>query len=131
MRASSLALAALKIAIRSAAAALTRWQHIVIHANAHAATRIAPFETRGSENFVEAFALRLSFHDARPGNHQRSLDVFRNVLAGDNFRGHAQIVNPRIRAGAYEYAVHGDVHELGAGFESHIFERTRDTFLLV
>jgi len=53
------ALAALEIAIGGAGTALVRRQDIGIHADAHAAARVAPLETGGGENFVEAFFFRL------------------------------------------------------------------------
>src|ERR1700688_1905831 len=49
VRPSTLALAPLEISIRSAGRAFPRLQHVVIHADAHAAPGIAPFESRIDE----------------------------------------------------------------------------------
>src|ERR1700722_9397348 len=65
MGAAALALAALEIAIGGAGAALAGRQHIVIHGDAHTATRLAPLETRIAENAVESFLLGFGFDDLR------------------------------------------------------------------
>src|SRR5262245_3234123 len=59
MRPAVAALAALEIAIRGAGAALMRWEHVRVHADAHAASGVAPFEARRAENFVQAFLFGL------------------------------------------------------------------------
>src|SRR6266436_7387200 len=90
MSAAVLALAALKIAVRCAGAALVRRQDVGVHADAHAAASVAPLEAGIAENFVEAFFFRLRFDAAGTGDNQRLLDVFRDVLAGDKMRGGAE-----------------------------------------
>src|SRR5579872_5971158 len=76
MGASVFSLAALEIAIRRAGAALVRLKNVVIHADTHAASSIAPFESGVAENFVEAFGFGLCFHAARAGNDERLLQRF-------------------------------------------------------
>ena len=51
----------LEIPIRRAGAAFMRRQHIRVHSDAHAAPRVAPFQTRIEENLVEALRLSLGF----------------------------------------------------------------------
>src|SRR5690242_13632598 len=92
MRAAVAALAAFKIAIRGAGAALVRRQDVGVHADAHAAAGVAPLEARLRENFVEAFLFGGCANAARTGNDERLLDIFRDVLSGDELRGGAQIV---------------------------------------
>src|SRR5207249_11838531 len=81
MRAAVLALATLEIAIAGAGAPLVGRQNVRVHADAHAAARVAPFETCRGENLVEALFFRLRLDAARTGDNQRLLDVFRHVLA--------------------------------------------------
>src|SRR5690348_1972550 len=76
MGAAVFALAAFEIAIGCAGATLVRLQNIVVHADAHAATCIAPLESGSDKNFVEAFGFRLRFHAARTGNDERLLQRF-------------------------------------------------------
>ena len=63
-----------------------------------------------------------------PGTIECLLDAARNVLAFDQVRGGAQIVDARIGAGADEHAVDGNVDDRGAGFESHV-DRARARWL--
>src|SRR6185437_5823527 len=105
MGAAVFALTAFEIAIGSAGAAFVRLQNVVVHADAHAASGIAPLESGGDKNFVEAFGFRLRFHAARTGNDERLLQRFRNVLSSDEFCGKAQIFESRIGARTDEDAV--------------------------
>src|SRR5882672_12841498 len=98
MRAAVFALAAFEVAITGAGAALMRGQDVGVHADAHAASGVAPLETGGGENFVEAFFFRLRLDAARTGNDQRLLDAFCDVLALDKMSRGAQIVNAGIGA---------------------------------
>ena len=63
------ALATLEISVAGAGAAFVRGQDVGVHADAHAAAGIAPLETGGAENFVEAFFFGLVLDAARAGNH--------------------------------------------------------------
>ena len=58
------ALAAFKITIGSAGAALVRRKNVGVHADAHAAARVAPLESGISENFVEPFLFGGGFDSA-------------------------------------------------------------------
>src|SRR6267378_3454195 len=110
VRAAVFALAAFEIAIAGAGAAFVRRQDVGVHPDAHAAAGVAPLETSGGEYFVEAFFFGLRLDAAGAGDNQRLLDAFCHVLAFDEMRGGAQIIEAGIRAGADEYAVHGNVH---------------------
>ncbi len=131
MGAAAFALASFEIAIGSAGAAFADGQHVVVHADAHAAACVAPLETCVGENFVEAFGFGLMLYDAGAGDDEGSLDIFRDVFSGDNFCGGAEIGDARVGAGADENAVDIYVNEICAGLESHVFEGARDGFLLI
>src|SRR5216684_1530408 len=67
VRAAVFALAALEIAITGAGAALVGRQDVGVHADAHAAARVAPLETGRGENFIEAFFFGLRLDAAGAG----------------------------------------------------------------
>src|SRR5438270_9832156 len=131
MGAAVFALATLEIAIGGAGAALVRWQHVGIHADAHAAPGIAPLEASGGENFVETFLFGLGLDAARPGYYQGLLDSAGDVLAGHELGGGAKIVDTRIGAGADEHAIDGDIIDGRASFEAHVDHCAVGGFLIV
>src|SRR6266576_5956352 len=96
MRAAVFALTAFEIAVAGAGAALVGRKNVRVHANAHAAARVAPLETCLGKDLVEALFFRLRFDAARTRHNQRLLDVLRNMLASYEMRRSAQIVKPRI-----------------------------------
>src|SRR5450631_3848459 len=61
-------LAAFEVAIRRRGAALAGLEPILVHGQAHRAARLAPLESGGGENSIEAFALGLRLHRAGAGN---------------------------------------------------------------
>ena len=69
MRAAAGSLAALEVAIRRRRAALAGCQAIGVHAKAHRATRLAPFEARVLEDAVEPFSLGLRLFVAMIAGH--------------------------------------------------------------
>src|SRR6266849_9293323 len=92
MRATVFALPALEVAIAGAGAALVRRQDVRVHADAHAASGVAPLETGGGENFVEPFFFGLRLDSARTWNDERLLNGLGNVLAFNKMRGGAEII---------------------------------------
>src|SRR5579875_3908256 len=62
MRASTASLAAFKIAVAGGRTALTRLQNVRVHAQAHRAARLSPFESGFDKNFVQPLFLRLRLH---------------------------------------------------------------------
>src|SRR2546422_8230340 len=122
MRAAVATLTAFEVTVRSAGAAFVRRQYVRVHADAHAAARIAPLEARFRENFVETLFLRSGLNSARPWNDQSLLDVFCDVLPSNEMRRCAKIIQPRICAGADEYAVDQNVHDGRACFQSHVVQ---------
>src|ERR1700732_5019200 len=75
------ALAAFEIAVGGAGGALVRWEDVGVHADAHAAACVAPFESGFAENFVEAFFFGLGFYAAGNGYDQPLLDDARDEFA--------------------------------------------------
>ena len=123
MRAAAFALASFEIAIGSAGGAFAAGQNVVIHADAHAAAGVAPFETGVDENFIQAFFFGLRFHYARAGDGEGLLDVFCDMLAFDHVGGGAKIFDARIGAGADEDAVDGNIGDWRARLKVHVDER--------
>src|SRR5262249_43927361 len=98
MRAAIAALAAFKIAVGGAGTALVRRQDIGVHPDAHAAAGVAPFESSLGKDFVEALFFRGGFDPAGAWDDKGLLDVLRDVLAGDELGGGAQIIESGIGA---------------------------------
>src|SRR5579859_371961 len=122
MGATALALAALKVAVRGAGAALARLQDVRIHAQAHAATGFAPLEAGVGEHAVEALQfsghlhLVRAWHDHRP---HAGVDVF----AADDPRRGPQVLEPGIGARPDEDPIQGDVLNRRQGVQVHIAQR--------
>src|SRR2546427_1686095 len=131
VRAAVFALAAFEVAITGAGAAFVRRQDVSVHADAHAAARVAPLEAGGGENFVEAFFFGLRLDPARTWDNQCLLDAFCHVLTFDKMRGGAEIIESRIGARADEDAVHRNIHDGRARLEAHVFQRAFRGLLIV
>ena len=97
VRAALVTLTPFKIAVRRRCAALARLQLVGVHRKAHLAARLAPLETSGFENLVEAFRFRLHLHEAGAGDDLR-VDVGIDRLAFDHARHSAQVLDTRIGA---------------------------------
>src|SRR4026209_294168 len=72
MRAAAAALAPLEIAIARRCAPLTLAEDAVVHAEAHRAARLAPFEAGLCEDPIEAFALGVRLDLLRSRHDQRA-----------------------------------------------------------
>src|SRR5262245_51006257 len=95
MRAALVTLPPLEIAVRRRGAALAREQLVWVHRKAHRTTRFAPLEAGSLEDLVEAFRLRLHFHEAGAGDDHR-VDIAVDGLAIDNASNRAQILNASV-----------------------------------
>src|ERR1700682_3893014 len=126
MRASTGALAALEVAVRRRRAALAWLESVVVHRQAHRAAGLAPLETGGRENAIEAFALGLRLHRAGPGDDHRQHHVVGLVTALHHRRGGTQVLDARIGARADEHLVDANVADGGVRCEAHIDERALD-----
>src|SRR5882762_5745533 len=80
------ALAAFEIAVRGRSATLARLEPVRVHGQTHRATGFAPLEAGILENPVEAFVLRLRFHQARSGHDHREPDVRGKPAPADDRR---------------------------------------------
>src|SRR5690349_9004889 len=93
MRASAGALPAFEIAIRRRCAALPRLETIVVHREAHRATRLAPFETGVAKDAVQSLRLRLRLDGTRPRHDERQPDVVGDVAPADDRGGLTQVLD--------------------------------------
>src|SRR5579871_6241548 len=125
------ALTAFEVAVAGAGAAFVGRQNIFVHADAHAATCVAPFETGFGEDAIETFFFGFGLDAAGAGDDEGLLDIFCDVFAGDEFCCGAEIVEARIGARADEDAVDGNIDDGRAGLEAHVFERVFGGFLIV
>src|SRR5262245_8283764 len=100
----TLALATLEVAVRGRGAALPFHQDVGVHAEAHRAARLAPLEPGRAEDLVEALGLgcRLDLLGARDDHPPHAL---RDPAALDRGCRLAQVLDPRVRAGADEDAI--------------------------
>src|SRR5882762_8845367 len=99
------ALAALEIAVRGRSATLARLEPVRVHAQAHGAARFAPLEACVLEDPVQAFVLRLRFHQARARHDHRELYVRGQVPPANDLRSGAQVLDAGIGARADEHFV--------------------------
>src|SRR5204862_2033915 len=86
MRAAPRALTALEIAVRGRSTALAGTEPVVVHAEAHRASRLSPLEARSGEDAIQTFALGLRLYRPRPWNDQRQLDVVGFAPATSSWR---------------------------------------------
>src|SRR5690242_20182902 len=122
VRASALALASFKVAIRGARAALARLQDVGVHAQAHAASGLAPFETSRGEYAIESELFRLMLDLLRSRHHHR-VHSLRDFLAAYDFRRCTQIADARVGARSDEHAIDPDVFDPRSRLERHVFQR--------
>src|SRR5260221_1902616 len=120
------ALPALEIAVRSRSAALARLEPVCVHAQAHGAARFAPLESGVLEDPVQAFVLRLRFHQARARYDHRELYVRGQVPPAYDRRSGAQVLDARIGARADEHLVDADIGHRRIGLQTHVRERPLD-----
>src|SRR5262245_50053485 len=95
MRAALVTLTPFEIAVGGRSAALTREQFVRVHREAHRTARFAPLEAGSLEDLVEAFRLRLHFHEAGAGDDHR-IDIAVDGLAIDNASNRAQILDASV-----------------------------------
>src|SRR5688572_33309371 len=123
MRAPAGPLATLEVAVRCGGAALSGFEPVRVHAQAHRAARLAPFEAGLAEHAVEPLAFGLALHHPRSRHHQRKLDVRRDAPSLHHRGCRAQILDARVGARADEYLVDADVGDRRARLEPHVAQR--------
>ena len=128
--ASAPSLAALKVAVAGRSATLARRKNIWVHAQAHGAAWLAPFETSRAENEIEALGFSLFLHGLRAWNHHRA-NLCRNLVSVSDASCCAQIFDTPIGARANENAVNCDCFKRRASFQAHIFKRALQSLSLI
>src|SRR5437764_318705 len=98
MRTAARALASLEVAVGGRGATLSRRKTVRVHAEAHRAAGLAPFEARFAEDAIETFALGLLLDQARARYHQRELHVLGDTAALDHRGRGAQVLDARVGA---------------------------------
>src|SRR5688500_15692708 len=114
VRAPAASLPAFEVAIARRRTALAFAEDVVIHAEAHRAARLAPFEAGLGKDAIEAFTLRVSLHLLRARHHERARALVDVVAARHAGRG-TQILQPRVGARADEHAIDWHAFDRGAG----------------
>src|SRR5713226_3851693 len=97
----ALALPTLKVAVRRARAAFAGLQDVGVHAQAHAAASLTPFEASVGEHAVEALLLGGHFDLVRTRNDHGSNSRV-NTLAADHVGSGAQVFEAGVGARANE-----------------------------
>src|SRR5579862_6418440 len=123
--AATLALTPFEVAIRGAGASLSRLEHVGIHREAHAASRLAPLEAGFSEYFVEPETFRLGLHFLRAWHHHR-MHRWRNFVAFDDTGRGLKIAEARVGARSDKHAIDFDVLDFRARPQRHVGERALD-----
>src|SRR2546429_681905 len=80
-------------------AALARLEAVLIHGQAHRAAGLAPLHAGVLEDPVQPFPLGLLLHQTR-ARYDHGPDTRRHAAAFEHARGHAQVLDTRIGAGA-------------------------------
>src|SRR5712664_1620349 len=117
VRAPAFALPAFEVAVRGRGTALAAPEAVGVHAKAHRAARLAPFEAGVAEYAVEPFPLGLGLHHSRARHHQGQLHVGGDAPALHHRGRRAQVLDARVGARADEYLVELDVGDAGARLE--------------
>src|SRR5437588_11553730 len=125
VRAPTLALPALEVAVARRGAALARTQDVRVHPQTHRAAGLAPPEARGAEDGVKPLGLRRAFDGLRAGPDHR-LNLAAGPVTSQHPRGGAQVFQARVGAGADEDALDGNVLDARARREAHVVERARE-----
>src|SRR5690606_599167 len=116
------ALAAFEVAVGGRGAALALAEAILVHAQAHRAARVAPFETGIGEYAVQALGFRLALDQARARHHQCLDDVAGDLVTLDYVGGQAQVFQARVGAGADEDLVQLDLAACRSVLQEHVID---------
>src|SRR5699024_55808 len=119
--ATTLALAALEVAVGGRRGALAGGQLVRVHAQAHGAARGAPLSARGEEDLVQTFLLCLLL-DSRGRRDDEHLDAVGDLSAVQNLGGGAQVLDAGVGAGAQEDHIHRDVPQRGSRGQVHVLQ---------
>ena len=129
VRAASSSLPALEVAIRCRCAALARPKYILVHAEAHGAAGIPPFETGINEDAVQSFPLCSGLYLLRARHDHRTYST-RNSATLCYAGRFTQILEPGVGAGAEEYPIDRQALERNTRAKAHVVECTPIRFTL-
>lgn len=115
-------LATLEVTVGGTGTAFLGRENVGVHAQAHGAAGLTPFEARVREDLVKAFGLGLLLNQTRAGDDHGTLDVGGDLLAANNLGGGAEILDTGVGARANENLVDCNVLHGGAGRQAHVFE---------
>src|SRR4029079_16179957 len=101
-------LSPVEVAIRRRRRAFACFQRIGIHAKAHRASGLAPFEPGVPEDTIEPFLFGSRLDALRAWDDKR-VHTSADVMPSNGAPGGPQILDPRIGTGADEDAVDGDL----------------------
>mmetsp|Transcript_4527 Transcript_4527/g.10254 ORF Transcript_4527/g.10254 Transcript_4527/m.10254 type:complete len:233 (+) Transcript_4527:1022-1720(+) len=124
MRPSSITLPSLKVTVGSGSTTFLRLELVGVHGEAHGASRFAPVESRGGQNFVESLLLGLVL-DQTGARHDHGVDAFWNLASNGNGGDFAKILNAAVGTAANENLTHGSVLNGRSPLESNVIQRTR------
>mmetsp|Transcript_95484 Transcript_95484/g.139439 ORF Transcript_95484/g.139439 Transcript_95484/m.139439 type:complete len:365 (+) Transcript_95484:1214-2308(+) len=122
MRAPTVALAALKVAVGSGGAALSGLQLVGVHGKTHGTAGLPPIKTSLDENLVKTLTNRLLLDHPRAG-HNHGVDVGVDLLALGNGSNSAQVLNTPVGARTNKDLFNLDLVKLLVGLETHVLER--------
>jgi hypothetical protein len=120
--ATTLALAALEVAVRRRRRALARRELVGVHAQAHRAARRAPLGPGRGEDLVQALLLGLEPH-AHRARHDEHAHTVGDLAAVDDPGDGAQVLDAPVGAGPDEHGVDADVAQRGARGKTHVGQR--------
>jgi hypothetical protein len=105
------------------AATLARGYEVAVHAHAHGAAGINPFQSSIAEDAVEAFLLRLAFHRRGSWGDQA---WHSRLVSRQHGRRRPQILDAAVCARADKDPVDGNVGKFLPGDKPHVVERLAD-----
>src|SRR5947209_2150247 len=98
MSTSATPLPSLKVPIACRGTALFLFEHVTVHSDTHATTCFTPLKTGFAEDIGESLLFGRTPHP-HGARHNHRTHIGRDMLALHVLSGHAQVFQPRIRAG--------------------------------
>src|SRR5690554_3101198 len=130
MGTSTKALTAFEVPVGGRRTMLALPQLIGVHRQTHRATRITPFKTGFDKDLVQAFLLRLGFHQTGTRPYHRLRQARRHLAALHPRCGFTQVFHTAIGAGTDKHPVQLGVGNLLVWLQTHVFQRTHNAFTL-
>ena len=121
--AASPSLSAFEIAIGCGCTSLTGLEDILVHAETHRATWVAPLEPRVGENLMQPFSFRCRFDGVRARHNHRTYAA-RDLPTPDHCCCFTEVLDASVGTGAEKHAVDRQPLERQSRMETHVVERT-------